>query len=193
MDRLKGEYWCDSCKLQFKHYKQFLSHKYLSHDEQELQREIDSDGEASQNFSNNFKSSCEMHIGKILVKEKIKNNERTDSSEDFYNPLFDSRDYESVQFHHGLLTESTAKPSSFERAKEQSQEPRSRCHLNPENITNERSLLLKYNQTEICRLEGNTGVNRSQSSMLSESNQLETYFGDIFELHLGDTKSYAYF
>ncbi|GFT65968.1 hypothetical protein TNCV_375451 [Trichonephila clavipes] len=173
MDRLKGEYWCDSCKMQLKCYKQFLSHKYLNHEEQELQPEIDSDGEASQNYSNNFKSFCEMHIGKTPLKEQLKNNERTVSSEDVYNPLFASRDHQSIQFYHGELTESTTTPSSLESAIEHGEEPHSRCHSNPEGTANKRSVSLKYNQTETCRLKGNTVTCRSQSSMLSKCEQLE--------------------
>ncbi|GFX12809.1 zinc finger protein 300 [Trichonephila clavipes] len=173
MDRLKGEYRCDSCKMQFKYYKQFLSHKYLNHDEQELQPEINSDGEVLQNFSNNFvrKSSCEIHNGKTPLKEQLINNERTDSSEDVYSPLFDSRDHESIQFHHGELTKSTATLSSLQSAIDHGPEPRSRCHSNSEGTTNERSLSLKYNQTDTCRLEGNTRINRSESSMLPQCTQ----------------------
>ncbi|GFX12807.1 zinc finger protein 782 [Trichonephila clavipes] len=174
MDRLKGEYWCDSCKMQFKYYKQYLSHKYLNHEEQELQPEIDSDCEESQNYSNNFKSFCEMHIGKTPSKEQLKNNERTVSSEDVYNPLFDSRDHKSIQFYHGELTESTAKPSSLESAIDHVPEPRSRCHSNPESTANKRSLSLKYNQMEACRRKGNSVTNKSQSSMVSKCDQLET-------------------
>ncbi|GFY49834.1 zinc finger protein [Trichonephila inaurata madagascariensis] len=173
MEYSNGKHRCNSCKLQFKHYKQFLSHKYLNHDEQELQPEINYHGEASQNPLNNFKSSCEMHIGKIPLKEQLKNNERTDSSEYVYNPFFDSRDRESIESHYGLITESKSTLSCLVSTIEHSQEPRSRGESNPEVTANERSLSLKYNQAEIYRLEGNTGVNRSQSSILHEDKQLE--------------------
>ncbi|GFT65971.1 hypothetical protein TNCV_375481 [Trichonephila clavipes] len=116
-----------------------------------------------------------MHNGKTPLKEQLKNNERTVSSEDGYNPLFDSRDHKSIQFHHGELTESTATPSSLESAIEHGMEPHSICHSNPESTANERSLSLKYNQMEACRLKGNTVTNRSQSSMLSKCDQLEAF------------------
>ncbi|GFY38960.1 zinc finger protein [Trichonephila inaurata madagascariensis] len=181
MEQSAGEYRCNSCKLLFKHYKQFLSHKYLNHDKQELQLEINHNGEASQNPLNNFKSSCEMHIGKIPLKKQLKNSERTDSSEDVYNPLFHSRDHESIQSHYGMLTESISMPSCPVSEIEHSQEPRTRCESNPEVTANEPSLSLKYNQAEICRLEGNTGVNRSESSMLPECNQMQIYIQGISE------------
>ncbi|GFX62190.1 zinc finger protein 658B [Trichonephila clavipes] len=173
MEQSAGEYLCNSCKLQFKHYKQFLSHKYLNHDEQNLQPEINHNDEASENLLNNFKSSCEMHIGKFPLQAQLKNNERTDSSEDVYNPLFDSRDHESIPFHYGLLTESTPTLSCLVSPIKHSQEPRRRCESNAEVTANERSISLKYNQTEICILEGKTEVNRSQSFIMSEGNQLE--------------------
>ncbi|GFU18093.1 hypothetical protein TNCV_1446491 [Trichonephila clavipes] len=106
MDQSAGEYLCDSCKLQFKRYKQFLSHKYQNHDEQELQPEINHNSDSSQNSSNNFKSFCEMHIGKIPLKEQLKDNEQTDSSKDVYNLHFGSSDRESVQFCNDLINES---------------------------------------------------------------------------------------
>ncbi|GFR14710.1 hypothetical protein TNCT_466791 [Trichonephila clavata] len=143
MDQSAGEYRCYPYKLQFKHYKQFLRHKYLNHDEQELQPEINHNGESSQSSSNNFKSFCEMHIGKIPLKEQIKNNEQTDSS-DVYNPLFDSNGSESIQFRHGLFIESTLAPSCLESAIGYSQEPYTRCHSNSKGYANEQSLSLKY-------------------------------------------------
>ncbi|GFY54685.1 hypothetical protein TNIN_475101, partial [Trichonephila inaurata madagascariensis] len=172
MEQSAGEYRCNSCKLQFKHYKQFLCHKYLNHDEQEVPPEINYNGEASQNPLNNFKSSCEMPIGKIPLKEQLKINERMDSSEDVYNPLFDSKDHESIQSQNGVLTESTSTPSCLVSVTQHTQEPLCRYESNPEVTANERSLSLKYNQAEICRLEGNTGVNISESLMLPECNQL---------------------
>ncbi|GFY49833.1 zinc finger protein [Trichonephila inaurata madagascariensis] len=121
-----------------------------------------------------------MPIGKIPFKEQLKNNERMDSSEDVYNPLFDSKDHESNQSLYGIST-----PSCLVSAKGHSQEPRSRCESNPEITANERSLPMKYNQTENCRLEGNTEVNRSESTMLPECNQMQIYTQGISEQFKG--------
>ncbi|GFR14706.1 hypothetical protein TNCT_466771 [Trichonephila clavata] len=178
MDQSAGEYRCYPCKLHFKHYKQFLSHKYLSHDEQDLQPEINHNGESSQISSSNYKRFSEMHIGKIPLKKQLK---CKDSSEDVYNSLFDSSDRDTNQFRYDTLFESTAMPSMSKIDIGHIQDSGSRHHSNSERKANEISLSLKSSIKEICRLERNPHVNTSQSSTSSECSQMEMHTHEMGE------------
>ncbi|GFR14703.1 hypothetical protein TNCT_466761 [Trichonephila clavata] len=164
MDQTTGIYWCDSCKLDFKSYKHFLSHKYLNHDEQELQTEMNYNGEVAQNFSNNSKSFCEMHIGKIPLEEQLIYNEQTQSSEDVFNKTFDLSDRDKNQFHDVILFESTVIASESKINIGYIQDPAGSYHSTSEGKTNERSLSLKRRKMEICRLDRSPQVNINQPS-----------------------------
>ncbi|GFY46414.1 hypothetical protein TNIN_380371 [Trichonephila inaurata madagascariensis] len=180
MDQSTGEYRCDSCNLQFKTFKQFLSHKYLKHDESELQLEINNYDGASQNASNHFKSSVEMHILKIPRKEQLQNNNNERSKGDILNPTFDFNDHNTTQFRHDAFTESTALPTCSKNVTRCNQESCVRCHSNPKGNKNELTLSMKYSQNESW-LESNPQVNASKPSMSSEYNPMEIYSPGIDE------------
>ncbi|GFY46415.1 hypothetical protein TNIN_380381 [Trichonephila inaurata madagascariensis] len=175
MDESTGEYHCDSCNLQFKAFKQFLSHKYLKHDVSELQPEIHNDDGVSQNASNHFKSSCEKPVSRIPGKNQLKNNNNDRKKGNISGTHFDFSDHSTTQFHHDAFTENTVLTFSSKNVTGCNQEPRSRCHSNPKANANELTLSMKNIQNESCRLQRNPAVNKSQPSMSSECKPMEIY------------------
>ncbi|GFQ64169.1 hypothetical protein TNCT_647541 [Trichonephila clavata] len=171
MEQSTLKYLCKYCNLQFKHYKQYLSHKYLQHEEKRLWLVINKDNVESSTTSSDFKSYCEMNIGLNLFEEQPKNNNWTDSL----------GDRETTQFHHGTFVESTAMPSCSINAVGHSQHPQCRSLSNSVDNTNELSLLLKNGQAKVCSLERNFRENTSEPVTSTKCNPMEIYTHGIIE------------
>ncbi|GFQ63930.1 hypothetical protein TNCT_605621 [Trichonephila clavata] len=171
MEQLTLKYLCKSCNLQFKHYKQYLSHKYLQHDEERLRLVSNTDNEESSTTSSDFKSYCETKVGVNLFEEQPKNNNWTDSSG--YR--------ETTQFHHGTITECTAMPSWSINAVGHSQHAQCRSLSNSEDTTNELHLSSEHGHVKICSLERNFHKYTSESVMSTDCNPMEIYTHGIIE------------
>ncbi|GFR16195.1 hypothetical protein TNCT_384541 [Trichonephila clavata] len=171
MEQSTLKYLCKSCNLQFKHYKQYLTHKYLQHDEERLRIVINTDDGDSSTTSSDFKSYCETNIGIKLFEEQPENKNSTDSP----------GDRETTLFPHGTFIKSSAMPSCSNNAEGHSQNAQCRSPSNSEDNTNELSFLLKNGQTKICNLERNFLDNTSETLMSHECNPMEIYTHGIIE------------
>ncbi|GFY58403.1 hypothetical protein TNIN_100571, partial [Trichonephila inaurata madagascariensis] len=187
MDQSNRKYWCESCNLQFKDYKQYLSHKYLQHDEQRHQPVIDNDGGEFQNFSNNLKTYSEMDIGKTFIKEQLNNNRKKDSEKGVFNHRFDFNGLEVL--HSGKLTEKTVMPSRFINAVGYIQEPRNRYSISEFNIP----FSSKYSQKENSWIEISPQAYTSEPLMSTERSPMEMYshgMNEQFNRHQLPTSEY---
>ncbi|GFY64749.1 hypothetical protein TNIN_463001 [Trichonephila inaurata madagascariensis] len=165
-------------------------HKYLQHDEQQLQPVIDNDGAEFQNFLDNFKTYSEMYFGKTFIKEQLSINRRKDSKRGVFNHHFDFNGLEAL--HSGKFTEKTVMLYRFINAIGYIQEQRNRYSISEVN-TNELSLLLKYSQKENSWIERSPQANASELLMSTESRPMEMYshgMNEQFNRHQLHTSEY---
>ncbi|GFQ65515.1 hypothetical protein TNCT_278361 [Trichonephila clavata] len=180
MDQSNKKYWCETCNLQFKDYKQHLSHKYLQHDKQELQPVIiNNDGGEFKNFSNNFETYSQTDIGKTFFKEQLHNNTWKHLARDVFNNCFNFTNHEAT--HHGTLNGRKVMPSSSKNVPGNIQEPRNRNLSIAEGSAKELSVSFKCSKNKIGRLDGNSHINTSQPLMSTERKPMELYTHDMKE------------